>query len=551
MTILHHLTRRLSPLGLAVSVTLAAIAPLPAQAQALKPLVHGIPNDINSIDPADSRGSPDQEIMLNIYERLVRIKYLPQPNGSWVADPVAVEPELAESWTIDGAVITFKLRKDVKFYPTGNPLTSEDFRYAFQRLVEIPANGKNQAGIAGIFTADQVETPDPYTLKITFKDGPNGKPTLLPVSLTSMKFMQFAAVDSAELKKRATPDDPWAREWTRKNLSTTGPYYIASRTPNVQLNLKEVPDHKWGINVPFKEVVLRIIGNADIVALIKGGVVDFAADGITGRQYDALAQAGFPVLHSGIPDILKISFAMDKEPFTDKRVRQAVLHAIPTERIIKTALSGRGKRATCVFNPDDPTCNDSFARYDYNLDKAKALLAEAGMSNLSFDFWYSTSLPYNNDIAILIADALKQIGVTMNLKPTPALQLQEAYRARIDGKSETMTGVYLSEATFWLADPSTLTNTSIITKSPRGGSGNWARYSDPEVDELHFTYRNSNEEPARTAAYRKIQDKLADCACNIVPLIVMGRTIVTSKRVVGAMFSQEPYARYAQLKPKK
>lgn len=530
---------------------LATVAPGgKALAQEQKPLVHAITNDINSIDPADSRGSADQDIMLNIYERLVRIKYVEQPDGSYVADPVAVVPELAESWDIDGATITFKLRKDVKFHPTGNPLTSEDFRYAFQRLVEIPANGKNQAAIAGLFTADQVETPDPYTVKITFKDGPNGKPTLIPVALTSMKFMQFAAIDSVEVKKHATAEDPWAREWMRRNLSTTGPYYIADRVANTQLTLKEVPGHVWGAQPAFKTVVLRVIGNADIVALVKGGIVDFAADGITGRQYDALAAAGFPVLHSDIPDLLKVSLAMDKEPFTDVRVRQAMLHAIPVDRIIKTALAGRGKRATCVFNPDDPTCNNSFGRYDYNLEKAKALLQAAGKPNFSFDFWYSNGLPYNNDIAILIADSLKQIGVTVNLKPTPALQLQEAYRARIDGKSETMTGMYLSEATFWLADPSTLTQTSIVTKTPMGGAGNWARYSDPETDELHYTYRNSTDVETRTKAYRKIQDKLAECACNIAPLIVMGRTIVTSKRVVGAMFSQEPYARYVQLKPR-
>ena len=111
-----------------------------------------------------------------------------------------------------------------------------------------------------------------------------------------------------------------------------------------------MPNHWSGKQPPFEDVVLRIIGNADLVSLIKGGVVDYAAEGLTGRQYDALAAAGFPVLHGETPSIMRLHMAMDKEPFTDARVRQAMLYAIPHDRILKTALAGRGKRQVCLFN---------------------------------------------------------------------------------------------------------------------------------------------------------------------------------------------------------
>ena len=145
-----------------------------------------------------------------------------------MADPVEVVPELAKSWTVDGPVITFKLRPGVKFYPTGNPMTAEDVRYSFERLIRIIGNGKNQAGIAGLFKAEQVEVVDPMTVKITFTDG-SGMPTAIPVALTSMKFQQFAVINSVEVKKHVTAEDPWANEWLKKNLATTGPYYIANR----------------------------------------------------------------------------------------------------------------------------------------------------------------------------------------------------------------------------------------------------------------------------------------------------------------------------------
>jgi peptide/nickel transport system substrate-binding protein len=529
-------------------IGLAAVL-LTTSAVAAKPLVHAIPADIASLDPADIRGQQDQEIGVNIYERLVKMKFLPQKDGTLMADPVEVVPELAESWKVDGPVITFKLRPGVKFYPTGNPMTAEDVRYSFERLVRITGNGKNQAGIAGLFKPEQLEVVDPMTFRITFTDG-NGTPTAIPVALTSMKFQQFAVIDSVEVKKHVTAEDPWANEWLKKNLATTGPYYIANRTLGQQLELKAVPNHWSGKQPAFEDVVLRITGNADLVSLIKGGVVDYAAEGLTGRQYDALQAAGFPVLHGDTPSILRLHMAMDKEPFTDKRVRQAMLYAIPHDRIIKTALAGRGKRQVCLWNAEDWTCTNGYEKYKLDLTKAKALLKEAGKEKFAFDLWYSTALPYNSDIAIIIADSLKSIGVTANLKPTPALQLLDAVRARINGVDQAMSGMYLNEFVIWLNDPSTLANLAMVTKTAQAGISNWARFSDPEVDEAHFKYRNSSDKEGRLKAYRMIQDKAADAAATINPIILVGRTIVTSPTLAGVTFSQDPYVRYVYLHPK-
>lgn len=363
----------------------ALLAALASWTAAAKPLVHAIPSDIASLDPADIRGQQDQEIGVNLYERLVQFKFEPQNDGTLSADATGVMPQLAESWVVDGPIITFTLREGVRFHPTGNPLTSEDVRYSFERLVRITGNGKNQAGIAGLFTADQVVAVDPRTVRITFTDG-SGTPMAIPVALASMRFQQFAIVDSVEVKKHATPEDPWANQWLIKNVATTGPYYLSGRTLGQQLELKAVPNH-WSRTQPaFSDVILRITGNADLVSLIKGGVVDYAAEGLTGRQYDALAAAGFPVLHGPTPSILRVSIAMDKEPFTDVRVRQAMLYAMPKDRILRTALAGRGKAAVCLYNPDDITCIDNYAQYKLDLARAKALLQEAGKASFTFDF---------------------------------------------------------------------------------------------------------------------------------------------------------------------
>lgn len=535
----------LSVAGVAVAAAILSLTPpTPTSAQDIKPLVRAISSDVNSLDPHDTRGWVDQDIMLSLYEKLVEMEFKQQPDGTYMADPMGVVPNLAESWVVEGPKTIFKLRKDVKFYPTGNPMTADDVVYSFTRLMAFPANGKNQAGVAGMYTPEQIKKIDDYTVEVTHTDGPNGKPAEVAVRLTSFKFLQFGILDSVEVKKHATTDDPWARDWLQKNLATTGPYYISNRIPNQQITLKTVPDRKWGPQPFFKEVVLRITGSADVVSLVRGGVVDYAGEGLTGRQYDALEQAGFPVLHAPTPNIIRVSMAVDKPPFTDKRVRQAMIYAMPVQQIISAALGNRGQPSPCVFNADDVTCNSSFGRYTYDLDKAKALLKEAGQEKFTFDFWYSNGLAYNNDIAILIKNSLSRIGVTVNLKPTPQVQLMTAVRARINNENDSMSGMYLHEATFWLADPVTLTNSGIVSTTQSGGANNWSRQAIKEIDDLHYTYRNSTDTPARMAAYKKIQDILAEEAGNQVPLVITGRTVATSKRITGVNFSQEPYSRY-------
>src|SRR4029078_3677655 len=125
---------------------------------------------------------------------------------------------------------------------------------------------------------------------------------------------------------------------------------------------------------------------------------------------------------------------------------------------------------------EDWTCNNSYEKYKLDLAKAKDLLQAAGKEKFSFDFWDSTPLPYNSDIAIIIADSLKQIGVTANLKPTPALQLLDAGRARIHGGDQDMSGMLLNEGVICLNDPSTLSNLGLVTKTPTAGFTNWARF---------------------------------------------------------------------------
>jgi peptide/nickel transport system substrate-binding protein len=518
--------------------------------KATQPFVHARPTDVISLDPANTLGDSDQDISHSVYERLLAPKWKPEDSdGDLLWDGLAGSPQLATSWDINGPVITFHLRTDVKFYPTGNPLTAEDVRYSFERLTKIVGNGQFQAGVAGLYDASQVKVIDTHTVQITFTD-PTGKPTAVPVDLPSMRFQQFAIIDSVEVKKHVTASDPYASNWLKTNLATSGPYYIESRIPNQQIVLKAVPNH-WtgpGYTEPYyKTVVIRYIGAADVVALMKSGSVDYVGNDLTARQITNLGSSGFQVRHANVPDIMRLSFAYDAGPTADKAVRQALMHAVPYNEIITTALAGEGTRATSFVNPDDPDGTNNWTEYDYDPAKAKSLLAAAGKSDLpSIDMWYTADFAYYQDIALLIKASMAQAGVTVNLKPTPGTKLQTmaAQRAARPWGPTSMNGMYLSDAIIWLDDPETHIDLWGKSTSPF----NWSRYYNPLVDKLHAEYRNEPNNAPRIAAYKEIQAILADAAV-VNPIIVLGRTVITPPGLQGINFMWGAYAMYEYIRP--
>jgi len=309
-----------------------------------------------------------------------------------------------------------------------------------------------------------------------------------------------------------------------------------------------VPNHWSGKQPPFEDVVLRVIGNADLVALIKGGVVDYAAEGLTGRQYDALAAAGFPVLHGETPSILRLAMAMDKEPFTDARIRQAMLYAIPHDRILKTALAGRGKRQICLYNarirPASTTSTSTSSISPRQGTAEGGRQAQLLVRFLVFDGAALQQRHRHHHRRFAEVDR-----VTANLKPTPRCSCWMPFAHASTARSEherhaAERGRDLAERPFDLDQPRPGDQTAT------GGVTNWARFSDPEVDELHLKYRNSSDVEGRKAAYKKIQEKAAEAAATVNPLILIGRTIVVSPKITGVTFSQDPYARYVYLRPK-
>jgi peptide/nickel transport system substrate-binding protein len=539
-----------------------AVAATPAKQAAAGParqapadtLVVAWSGDLNNMDPPFTSAEWNREFALNVYEPLVHYKVKERADGALVWEGLDVSPSIAESWTIDGPSVTFKLHKGVKFYPSGNELTADDVKYTFIRTLLVPGGiGKFNENLAGIFDAEkQVEVIDPYTVKITFTDS-KGTPMLLAgASLPSMRFPMFGIVDSKVVKSKATADDPWAAAWMKENTAGTGPYYVEKRTPGTETVLRVVPGY-WGKKPGFDRVILRVVkDSATVISLMKRGEVDITTAIGTTRELDALQEAGFTIYNAAIPNIMRMDIALEKPPLDKKEVRQAIAYAIPYDVILKNVFGGRGTRAYSYVNPQSPGYLDAFKTYTPDLNKAKDLLQKAGVgSGFQLDLYYDVGIPWNEDVALLIQDELRKLNITVTLKGELTTQFAADGLARSMGQP-TFQGLKLSTGVIWLDDPDPNTDSSVKSTGSLGipTSRNPSGYNNPMVDELHAKYRFSSDAAARKGAYEKIQQMVAEDV-PLIPLVVTGRNAAIHPTITGFTFTADPHNRFWSLYLKK
>ncbi|MEM9047889.1 MAG: ABC transporter substrate-binding protein [Pseudomonadota bacterium] len=373
--------------------------------------------DALTLDPMSQNEGPTNTMNGMIYESLVT-----RDAG------LALQPELAESWTSAADGWTFKLREGVKFHD-GSDFTAEDVVFSFERAKSESSDFKEQAKAVA-----SVEVIDDYTVKLV-TDGPN---PILPNQLTSIYMMDKGW---AEANNVTLPQDFAAKEETFavRNANGTGPFMVTSRAPD-ELTVLSAFDGWWGKgsfpgNVDTIEY--RPIANAATrVAALLSGEVDFVLDpplqdlkrieATEGLKITTVAQIRsiFFGMDQGV-DELRTSNIKGENPFRDVRVREAINLAIDKDAIQRVVMEGLSF-PTGMITPPGVLGNtpDNDPPYPYDPDKAKALLTEAGYPE---GFSIQLDCPnnrYNNDEKICQAAVamLARVGIDVSLSAIPKAQ---------------------------------------------------------------------------------------------------------------------------------
>jgi peptide/nickel transport system substrate-binding protein len=457
-------------------------------------LVIGVSSDPQTMDPEFGQATRANELIKNIYAQWVHYKTINTGQGYLRADVKTVVGDALSSWTArkDGTVV-LNVRKGARF-PDGTAVTADDLVYKIQRALGVNAGSVFDFNILGLTKLSQVKKTGPYTVTVKL---PHASPILGPM----LRDQDAGLVYSALIKKNATKSDPWGHNWlARTGGAATGAYVIAQNTPGTRLTLKANPNY-WGPKPYFTTVILQVIPNSQTRSLLlKNGSIDIAED--LSLDDASRLQGANGVRLLSVPSIAQdvLGFVMDKKPFDDVRVRQAVAYAIPYDQLVSQVLRGQAKVAKGVW-PRNSVWFQKNAVWPYKYDpaKAKELLQQAGYSGgLSFTVEINEGDADAAALAVPVQTALKAVGITMNISKLSAAQFQGDL-----GKRSMQAWIQSGLGSF-VDDPYYQTFLWYGTKSVI----NWFKYSNATMDAALTRFATVLPPASKKALALKVQNQL-------------------------------------------
>ncbi|MCK5779572.1 MAG: glutathione ABC transporter substrate-binding protein [Psychrilyobacter sp.] len=426
--------------------------------------------DAKSLDPHASNDQPSSRVSAQIYNGLVATDM-----------DMNIVPALAESWDQpDPRTTIFHLRKGVKFH-NGEEFKASDVKFTIEGMIA-------SATVHHIISAvESVEVMDDYTVKITTKK-PFG-PLLHHLAHTASSMLNEKAVVAA--------GDDYGQ-----NPVGTGPYKFVKWNSGDRIVLEA--NEEYFLGAPkVKNVIFRNIteGTNRTIGL-ETGEVDIAYDIEPIDKKQVSGNEDLELIEEDSLGIAYIGFNFQKAPFDNKLVRQAIGHAIDVDIIIDVVLDGAGTKANSPIGPKVFGYDKEAKGYDYNPELAKKMLTEAGYPNGFKTTIWTNDNPVRLQIATIMQDQLKQIGIEMAVVPVE-------WGAYLDGTARGEHDMFIlgwvtttGDADYGL---NALFNTATI-----GGAGNRSFYSNKDVDKWLDLAQSSTNPEERIELYAKIQKQIQE-----------------------------------------
>lgn len=413
--------------------------------------------------------------------RLTQLLYVPlvqaEPRGDFV-------PDLAEAWeSPDDRTVVFHLRRGVRFHH-GPEVTAEDVRYTFDSIRD-PALRSPLAG--GLEPIARIETPDPYRAIFHLKAPYAPLLGALAVGIVP-KDLAAGGHDLAH------------------NPVGAGPFRFARWIPHERVELVANPEY-FGGRPALARLVCRIIPDSTtrLLELQRGGV-DLLAGGIPPEAFPRLsALPNVVVLEAESNSLSYIGFNLEDPVLKDVRVRRAIAHAVDRQAILDGLLLGRGALATGLLPPGHWAYAPDVARYPYDPEAARRLLAQAlgpGRAGRPVSLVYKTAtVELSKAIAEVVQEQLARINIRLDIRS------YEWGTFYADIKNQNFQLYALS----WIgiADPDIYYLAFHSASLPPAGA-NRNRYRNPEVDRLLELGRSTLDRAARRAIYRRVQQIVAE-----------------------------------------
>lgn len=367
--------------GLFVAVMSVGFIALEARAAA-SPLVIGSAAEASTMDP---------RMASDVYS-FERIHTMMEPLVAFATD-MSLTPRLAHSWetSADGRQLTFLLEEGVLFHH-GREFTAQDVKYTFEWVLDENNLSSNRPLYTDI---ESIEIVDDYTVVFHLR-APNG------FLINNIARMPIVPYDKG--------DDP---DFNREPIGT-GPYEFKSWRRDDRMVVEAFEDY-WGPRAAVATIEFRPIPESAAKLLaFEAGEIDLFQGGVVPDEVPRIeGDPRFRVQREPAIGYTYLGFNTQSGALGDRRVRQAISHVINREGIVDTVLNGIGRAGISMIAPQLPWFNPDVKRYEYDHDKARALLAETGYTAEELTFrLYTSDSPTTMLIAEILEFELAQIGIT-------------------------------------------------------------------------------------------------------------------------------------------
>lgn len=430
-----------------------------------------------------------QNVVVQVYEGLTRYGYRKNDKtGRLEVDPARVVPHLATKWSVspDGKIYTMELRKGVKS-PFGNEMTAVDVVWGWEKSLAQKRTGAFIARAAGVV---KVEVLDQYTVQFTL-EAPSS------IFLTALTVYTPSIYDSTEVKKHATPEDPWALKWIDQNTAGFGAYHLQTLKSGEEAVFVANPNYFGG--KPFYDrVVYKEVPNAGTrFTLMRTGQVQWAEE-LTLKQIAELKKDKRVKVESDQGSgHASVRMNPTIKPFDNPLLRQAILYATDYKALNQAVFENLGSQARSIVPPIIPGSDTSAWKYDTHPERARQLLKQAGYADgVDLTLEYSGIFWFEEPIAIQMKDQLGKVGIRVKLQ-----KITDADMRSRTAPNKRDLGFFT-----FLDNPIVLDPVyALYLNAHSQGVSNRNNYKSAEFDRLVDTARVTQEPKKRMELVRKAQ----------------------------------------------
>lgn len=451
----------------------------------------GLDSDVVTLDPLKSSALVDREVMLNIYDTLVRVD---EKNN--------VQPDLATSYTpsADGKQVTFTLRTGVKFQD-GTPFNADAVVANIERILTAKSSPR-KSELSAVDSISKVDdTHVVFNLKSAFS------PLLLTLTDRAGMILSPAAIQKA--------GDNLGNDATGAG---TGAFQFDSWVKGDHLTIKANPNY-WqkdsaGRALPYlASVTYKPITNESVMFTnLQTGAIQVAQD-VDPKDIPAVKNNP-SLVYKQTPGLSFFGFELNTKaaPLDDMHVRRAIAFAVNRDEILNSVLQGVGVTAQGPLSPSSWAFNQSGNYFTNDVSKAKAELAQSKTPNgATFDLLVASGSPLNAQEAQFIQSELKPANITVNIKT-------ETFATIL---SDTAAFKFQAALIGWSGRPDPDGNT--FSWFHTGGGNNDMQYSNATVDKLLEDARVQSDQPKRAQDYVQAEQQIAQDA----PYIFINHGVAT------------------------